>query len=180
MKGSFVSACVMALVSMMAAPADAANVDVYSDQTGDAQGGRDPRADITQVSAAYGDGQMSVAVGTQGNESPSSASWADGRTIIAWELVTSNQTTFVAHYKVSGGRLSGAIYDQSGNSVCEAAATFYPQVPDPYILSFASTCLGSPSSFAALVIMDYFAAENGAESADRAPDSGYCCEVSPA
>jgi hypothetical protein len=62
-------------------------------------------------------------------------------------ITTSNGHRFEAVYEVNNGSLGGAVLDNNGKLVCGAEAHYIAGTPDPYIVGFGSTCIGSPASF---------------------------------
>ena len=66
-------------------PADATSGS-HDDPTGDANGSKDARADITKVGISYIGGTITLATTVVNPEAPTSRNWVDGDSSVEWTI----------------------------------------------------------------------------------------------
>lgn len=168
---------VATLALQLPAEATAASQD---DPTGDATGGKDPRADITKVGISYVGGTITLATSVVNPEAPTSRNWIDGDTSVEWTIFHPDGGEYSANFSAFAAGPAGSLWTEQEQELCKGQVK--PSFADgKYSVSFPASCLKDPKelSISGDIAYDDIAAGRG-KSEDAAPnDEGECCKVTP-
>jgi hypothetical protein len=152
----------------------------HDDPTGDPNGSKDPRADITKVGISYVGGTITLATAVVNAEAPTTRNWIDGDTSAEWTIFHPDGGEYWANFSAFATGLSGSLWTEQDKELCKESVK--PAFVDgKYTVSFPASCLNNPPklTISGDIAYDDIASGRG-KSEDAAPDDeGECCEVTP-
>ncbi|MEO5901074.1 MAG: hypothetical protein ABIR68_13250 [Ilumatobacteraceae bacterium] len=142
------------------------------DSTGDVA---DPHGDIDDAFVEMNaSGRTTVAVETVAFQSPFSADWVQGETVVSWKLTTAGDDTqayFVDLFNLDG-LLYGVVENGDSGLICDSDGVFWSAVTRSYQVAFATSCLGNPTQVTWQAGMLHESVSDGTTTKDVVPDGG--------
>lgn len=167
----------LTLAFQLPAGATSASID---DPTGDPDGAKDPRADITKVGISYVGGTITLATAVVNPEAPTTRNWVDGDSSIDWTIFHPDGGEYWANFSAFASGPAASLFTEQDKELCKGQVK--PSFADgKYSVSFPASCLNNPAdlSIASDIAYDDIASGRG-KSEDKAPDDeGECCKVTP-
>lgn len=152
----------------------------HDDPTGDPNGSKDPRADITKVGISYIGGTITLATTVVNPEAPTSRNWVDGDSSVEWTIFHPDGGEYWANFSSFATGLAGSLWTEQDKELCKGQVK--PSFANgTYSVSFPASCLSDPKelSISGDIAYDDIASGRG-KSEDAAPDDeGECCKVTP-
>ena len=177
---TLVIALVIAAATLALQPPAGATVSSFDDPQGDANGGKDARADITKIGISYVGGTITLATSVVKPEAPTSKNWVDGDTSAEWTIFHPDGGEYWANFSGFASGPDASLWTEQDKELCKE--TVKPAYVDgKYTVSFPASCQNNPAklTISADIAYDDIASGRG-KSEDAAPDDeGECCEVTP-